>query len=87
MVDLGGHDEVLLGKVTGVPWRWVDAPAGGACRDHIRIYIGCGGATPEKAAASARERVQQGFRALKTGIGQGPVRIVDSMAFLEGGRA
>jgi galactonate dehydratase len=71
----------ILGQSLGVP---VYQLLGGACRDHIRIYIGCGGATPEKAAASARERVRQGFRSLKTGIGQGPVRIVDTMAFVEG---
>jgi galactonate dehydratase len=71
----------ILGQSLGVP---VYQLLGGACRDHIRIYAGCGGPTPEKAAASARERVQQGFRALKTGIGQGPVRIVDTMAFVEG---
>jgi galactonate dehydratase len=71
----------ILGQSLGVP---VYQLLGGACRDHIRIYIGCGGATPEKAAASARERVQQGFRSLKTGIGHGPVRIVDTMAFVEG---
>src|SRR5579871_662499 len=40
----------ILGQSLGVP---VYQLLGGACRDHIRIYKGCGGPTPEKAAESA----------------------------------
>lgn len=71
----------ILGQSLGVP---VYQLLGGACRDRIRIYSGCGGSTPEEAAKNARARVDRGFTALKTGVGGGPVRIVDSMAFVEG---
>src|SRR5262245_36670748 len=40
---------------------------GGACRERIRMYAHCGGATPELAAERARERMSQGYTALKTG--------------------
>src|SRR4029079_1411412 len=70
----------ILGQSLGVP---VYQLLGGACRDRIRIYSGCGGSTPEEAARNARARVENGFTALKTGVGAGPVRIVDSMSFVE----
>src|SRR4029079_1962547 len=70
----------ILGQSLGVP---VYQLLGGACRDRIRIYSGSGGSTPEEAAKNARARVSAGFTALKTGVGAGPVRIVDSMSFVE----
>jgi galactonate dehydratase len=48
------------------------------------MYSHCGGRTPEEAAASARDRVEQGYTALKTGVGRVPARIVESPAFVEG---
>jgi galactonate dehydratase len=71
----------ILGQSLGVP---VYQLLGGACRERIRIYAGCGGATPEAAAENARARVEKGFTALKTGLGRGPVRIVDTLEFVEG---
>jgi len=70
----------ILGKWLGVP---VYQLFGGHCRDRVRVYAHCGGDTPEQAATAARERVAQGFTALKTAIGA-PVRIVDTKAYLEG---
>ncbi|HEU4754235.1 MAG TPA: galactonate dehydratase, partial [Armatimonadota bacterium] len=70
----------LLGKSLGVP---VYQLLGGACRDRIRMYAHCGGATPEEAAAAARQRVAEGYTALKTGIGRFPARILETPAFVE----
>jgi galactonate dehydratase len=70
----------ILGQSLGVP---VYQLLGGACRDRIRLYAHSGGRTPEEAAKDARAKVERGFTALKTGVGGGPVQIVDSMAFVE----
>ncbi len=71
----------LAGKAVGLP---VYALLGGATRDRIRMYAGCGGGTPEEAASAAKARVAQGFRSLKTGIAGGrPPRIVEDMAYVE----
>jgi len=70
----------ILGKSLGVPvWQLL----GGNCRDRIRLYAGCGGREPEEAARSAKAKVEQGFRTLKTGIGEAPARIVETPAFTE----
>jgi len=70
----------LLGKSLGVPvWQLL----GGACRERIRVYAHCGGATPEEAAARAKELVARGFSVLKTGVGRGPARTVESPAFVD----
>jgi galactonate dehydratase len=71
----------VLGQSLGVP---VYQLLGGACRDRIRLYAHCGGRAPDEAAESARSRIEQGFTALKTGLGAGPVRIADSLAFVDG---
>jgi galactonate dehydratase len=71
----------ILGQSLGVP---VYQLMGGACRERIRLYAHAGGGTPEAAAASARDRMARGFTALKTGLGQCPVRIIDTMACVEG---
>ncbi|MDH7571594.1 MAG: enolase C-terminal domain-like protein, partial [Armatimonadota bacterium] len=43
-----------------------------------------GGATPEEAAENARQKVAQGFVALKTGVHGGrPARVVESPAFID----
>ena len=70
----------ILGKSLNAP---VYQLLGGACRDRIRMYAHCGGATPQEAAASASARVAQGYTALKTGIGRRAVRIVETPAFVE----
>ncbi|MHB0856976.1 MAG: galactonate dehydratase [Anaerolineae bacterium] len=71
----------LAGKAAGLP---VYKLLGGPLRDRIRIYSGCGGATPEEAAANAKALVARGFNAMKTGVagGRSP-RIVESPAFVE----
>ncbi|HVO43500.1 MAG TPA: galactonate dehydratase [Aggregatilineales bacterium] len=70
----------ILGKSLGVP---VYQLLGGPVRDRVRVYAHCGGDTPELAAQAARERVAQGYTALKTSI-DGPVRIVETKAYLDG---
>lgn len=65
----------ILGKSLEVP---VYQLLGGACRDKIRIYSGCGGGTPEACAKNAKTLVDKGFTALKTGVGKVPMRIVDT---------
>ncbi len=73
----------ILGKSLGVPvWQLL----GGACRESIRVYAHCGGRSPEDAAAAAKAKVDQGFTALKTGIGQHPARIVESPSFVAAAR-
>ena len=71
----------LAGKAAGMP---VYRLLGGPLRDRIRVYGGAGGSTPEKAARSAKARVQEGYTAMKTGVfGGRPARIVESPAFVE----
>ena len=53
----------IAGKAAGVP---VYRLLGGKCRDRIRVYQSCGGATPEAIAVHARQLVDQyGYTALK----------------------
>jgi galactonate dehydratase len=54
----------IKGKCYGQP---VYQLLGGACRERIRMYAHCGGATPAAAAERASELVAQGYTALKTG--------------------
>jgi len=64
----------LTGKAAGMP---IYRLLGGPLRDRIKVYGHCGGHTPEEAALSARESVDKGFKALKTGVvGGRPARIV-----------
>ncbi|MHB1295582.1 MAG: galactonate dehydratase [Anaerolineae bacterium] len=71
----------LAGKAAGLP---VYKLLGGPLRDRIRIYQGCGGATPEEAAANAKAMVARGFNAMKTGVSGGrPARIVETPGFVE----
>lgn len=79
---LSGVEQALwdiLGKSLGVP---VYQLLGGPCRSRLRMYASVGGATPEQAAAKAKERVVAGFTALKTSL-PGPVRIVDTKRFTD----
>ena len=64
---LSGIDHALWdikGKALGVP---VYELLGGAARGRIRLYAHFGGETPDELADSARERVDEGFTAIKTG--------------------
>jgi galactonate dehydratase len=71
----------LAGKAVGLP---VYKMLGGPLHDRIRIYAHCHGATDEEAAENARQRVAEGFTALKTGVvGGRPARIVENPAFVE----
>ena len=54
----------ISGKELGVPvWRLL----GGAARERVPLYTHCGGATIDELAENARDRVEQGWRGLKTG--------------------
>jgi galactonate dehydratase len=79
---LSGIEQALWdikGKYYNMP---VYEMLGGGVRSRIRMYAGCGGDTPESAAASALARKNQGFTALKTGA-DAPCRSIDTMEFLE----
>ncbi|UVI27529.1 galactonate dehydratase [Paenibacillus spongiae] len=70
----------IKGKYYNMP---VYEMLGGRCRDKIRMYSHCGGATPEEMAANAIRKVDAGFTAIKIGV-DAPVRNVDTLRFLEG---
>ncbi|MCC6443702.1 MAG: galactonate dehydratase [Armatimonadetes bacterium] len=76
--------EQAMWDITG---KWLGVPVyqllGGHVRDRIRVYAHAGGATPEEAARSARARLAEGYRALKTGVPGGPFKIVDTLAKVE----
>ncbi len=69
----------ILGKSLGVP---VYQLLGGACRDRIRVYAHCGGATPDEAAQRTHDAVARGFTAVKTGV-PGPAEIIETPAWVE----
>lgn len=70
----------LLGKIAGLPvWQLL----GGAVRERIRVYGAAGGATPEQAAQAARQRIAEGFTALKTTPFPEPVRPIETPAGIE----
>lgn len=52
----------ILGKSVDLP---VYQLLGGKCRDKVKVYENVGGNTPEECAASARQRVEQGFTSLR----------------------
>jgi galactonate dehydratase len=54
----------ILGQSLGAP---IYKLLGGACRDRVRMYAHCVGATPEQAAENALRLKAQGYTALKTG--------------------
>jgi len=71
----------LAGKAAGMP---VYQMLGGPLRDRIKMYRGTGGGTPDAAAQAVRERLDQGFVAIKTGVSGGrPARIIESPAFVD----
>ncbi|MCC3376546.1 galactonate dehydratase [Cohnella sp. REN36] len=69
----------IKGKYYGMP---VYEMLGGRCRDKIRMYSHCGGATPEEMAANAAGKAAAGFTAIKIGV-DAPVRHVDTLKFVE----
>jgi galactonate dehydratase len=65
MSAISGIDQALWdikGKALGVP---VYELLGGAVRDRMKIYGWIGGDRPEKTAAAARQRIAEGFHAVK----------------------
>ncbi|GAB4412305.1 MAG: D-galactarolactone cycloisomerase [Bryobacter sp.] len=65
-VDIALWD--ILGKYTNQPlYRLL----GGKYLDRISTYLGIGGATPEQVAAQATKAMDQGFAAVKMGLGKG----------------
>lgn len=70
----------ILGKTTGLPiWKLL----GGSVRERIRVYGSAGGETPEQAAESARQRVEQGFTAIKAGPFPHAVRNIEPPAGID----
>ncbi len=71
----------ILGKSLDAPvWRLL----GGSCRDRVRVYGGVGGGTaPEDYARGARERVKEGFTAVKATPFPEAVRYIDTPAMTE----
>lgn len=65
MSAISGIDHALwdiFGKSVGLP---VHQLLGGACRDKVRVYGGCGGTDPAEIRESARACVEAGFTAMK----------------------
>ncbi|MBI4556662.1 MAG: galactonate dehydratase [Candidatus Hydrogenedentes bacterium] len=65
MSALSGVDHALwdiFGKSVGLP---VHQLLGGACRDKVRVYGGCGGSEPAQLRESAQACVAAGFTAMK----------------------
>ena len=65
MSAIAGIDQALWdikGKTFGVP---VYQLLGGACRDRMRVYSWVGGDRPSDVGAAARERMDEGFTAVK----------------------
>ncbi len=71
----------ILGKSLDTPvWRLL----GGSCRDRVRVYGGVGGGNaPEDYARGARERVKEGFTAVKATPFPNAVRYIDTPAMIE----
>lgn len=79
---ISGIDQALWdikGKYHGVP---VYQLLGGPTRQRVRTYAHCNGATVEEFIESAKERIAEGFTAIKTGI-DGPVRPLDTPGFID----
>ena len=66
----------VMGKALGLPvWKLL----GGSVRDRVRVYTGIGGGeSPEAVAENARQKVAEGFTAVKMGASPRPVRYMDS---------
>ncbi len=70
----------ILGKTVGLPvWKLL----GGSVRDRVRVYGGASSATPELAADNARQKVAEGFTAIKTTPFPDPVRTIETPAGID----
>lgn len=70
----------ILGKSLDEPvWRLL----GGSCRERVRVYASVGGPSSDAYAKHARERVAEGYTALKCTPFPDPVRYVDAPAAME----
>ena len=82
MSAMAGIDQALWdikGKVHGVP---VYQLIGGACRDKMRVYCWVGGDRPSDVAAAAKEKMAEGFTAVKMNATE-ELQIVDSYAKID----
>ena len=80
MSALSGIDQALWdikGKVANLP---VVELLGGKFRDRVEVYTHFGGATPEDSAKMAREKVDQGYTAIKSGTRASSNRAFDLYA-------
>ena len=66
-IDLALWD--LLGKYLDQPLYRI---LGGKYRSSVPTYSGIGGSTPEALAKSAKQRLEEGFTAVKMGLSKGP---------------
>ncbi len=81
MSAMSGIDQALWdikGKVANLP---VVELLGGRFRDRVEVYTHFGGATPEDAARMAREKLDQGYTALKSGPRGGSERSFDPYGY------
>ena len=69
----------IKGKYYNMP---VYEMLGGRVRDKIRMYSHCGGKDAKEFAKNAKERMEAGFTAIKTGM-TGPVKNIDSFEFVD----
>lgn len=70
----------ILGKSVGEP---VYRLMGGPTREKIRMYSHCGTAVEGGKVPAAAALVERGFTAIKVGLPRGPVRQVDSLAYVQ----
>ncbi|WP_313693497.1 galactonate dehydratase [Halorarum halobium] len=85
MAAIAGIDQALWdlkGKALGAP---VHDLLGGRARDRIRVYAWIGGDRPGEVAEAARERVEDGFTALKMNA-TSELRRIDAAAEVEAAR-
>ncbi len=69
----------IKGKQLGVP---IYELMGGAVRDRVRVYAWIGGDNPKEAATAAKEKVSQGYTALKMNA-VGPMEWIENHAQVE----
>jgi galactonate dehydratase len=71
----------LAGKAADMP---IYEMLGGPLRDRIKVYRSTGGGSPESAAKAVKERIAEGFIAIKTGVSGGrPARIIETPGFVD----
>jgi len=82
MSAISGIDQALWdikGKSLGVPTYQL---LGGKCRDKIDVYCWIGGDRPDDVAAAARQKQQEGFRAIKMNATE-ELQMVDTYAKID----